>query len=413
MSDLLARDRKAIWHPFTQHAVDGDPLPVVRAQGARLVLADGRELVDGISSWWAVLHGHAEPSLVAAAHAQFQQLDHVLFAGATHEPAVALAERLVAKAPMGAARVFYSDNGSTAVEVALKLVLQRWVHLGQPQRRVFLALAGGYHGDTFGAMAVGDPDPFFQPFVPLLFEVRRVPVAAAAVARACAELGDRAAGMILEPRLMGACGMRVQPEGFLAAVRAVTKQFGLPLIADEVLTGFGRTGRMFACEHEGIEPDLLCLAKGLTGGMFPLAATLVRDDYFADFWSHDRARAFFHGHTFTAHPVGCAVALASMDLLAQRNTPERFATLGRELLALLQSQPQLARVANLRCCGGVVAFDCHDAGKVPFLARRRAAEAAGALLRPLGSTVYAMPPACADTADLRTIATAMAMMADC
>lgn len=192
MSDLVPRDRAVTWHPFTQHAVDGDPMPVVGAQGARLRLADGSELVDGISSWWATLHGHGEPRLVEAIERQYRELDHVLFAGTTHEPAVRLAERLVEKAPEGLTRVFFSDNGSTAIEVALKMVVQRWAHLGEAQRTVFVALEGGYHGDTFGAMAVGDPDPFFEPFKRMLFEVRRIPIDTAAAVRALDELGDRA-----------------------------------------------------------------------------------------------------------------------------------------------------------------------------------------------------------------------------
>ena len=352
MSDLVPRDRAVTWHPFTQHAVDGDPMPVVGAQGARLRLADGSELVDGISSWWATLHGHGEPRLVEAIERQYRELDHVLFAGTTHEPAVRLAERLVEKAPEGLTRVFFSDNGSTAIEVALKMVVQRWAHLGEAQRTVFVALEGGYHGDTFGAMAVGDPDPFFEPFKRMLFEVRRIPIDTAAAVRALDELGDRAAGVILEPRLMGAAGMRIQPMGFVGALRQVTAKRGIPLIADEVMTGFGRTGHLFACQGEGVSPDILCLAKGLTGGLFPMSVTMAREEFFEAFLSEDRSRAFFHGHTFTAHPVGCAAALASLDLVEERHTPALLARLGARLherLAGLTSDP---RVRDLRRVGG-------------------------------------------------------------
>lgn len=419
MSDLIGRDRTVTWHPFTQHGVDGDPMPVVGARGARLQLADGRELVDGISSWWATLHGHGEPRLVEAIERQYRQLDHVLFAGTTHEPAVRLAERLVEKAPEGLTRVFFSDNGSTAIEVALKMVVQRWVHLGEPQRTVFVALEGGYHGDTFGAMAVGDPDPFFEPFKRMLFEVRRIPIDTAAAVRALDELGDRAAGVILEPRLMGAAGMRIQPTGFVGALRQVTARRGVPLIADEVMTGFGRTGHLFACQGEGVAPDLMCLAKGLTGGMFPMSVTLAREEFFEAFLSEDRSRAFFHGHTFTAHPVGCAVALASLDLIEERHTPALLARLGARLHERLAGLATNPRVSGLRRVGGAVAFELAGPEGQPHgylsnrsRALREVAQRHGALLRPLGDTLYALPPACTTDEELETLAVAFEAMVD-
>lgn len=409
---LAARDRVVSWHPYTQHGVEPDPLPVCGASGALLELADGRRLVDAISSWWAILHGHGEPELVAAMHEQARRLDHVLFAGATHEPAVALAEELLQVAPAGLSRVFYSDDGSTAVEVALKMVLQSWVHRGEPERRVFIALEGAYHGDTFGAMAAGDPDPFFVALQPLFFEVRRVPAELGALEAAFAELGARAAGFLLEPLLQGAAGMRLQSEEFVRGARAACDRHGLPLVADEVMTGFGRTGRLFACDRAGIAPDVLCLAKGLTGGMLPLSVTLATERLFESFLHHERSRFFPHGHTFTANPIACAVARASLRLTTGRDVPTALQRIGESLLARVADLGELEHVRELRQLGGMVAFDLavgDDAGYLSELAPRlrREAIAAGVLLRPLGNVVYALPPACTDDEQLDRIAAAM------
>jgi adenosylmethionine-8-amino-7-oxononanoate aminotransferase len=230
--ELVQRDRRHLWHPYTQHGIEADPLPILRAEGAFLYLTDGRRLIDGISSWWSILHGHAHPVLIEAMQEQARELDHVLFAGATHQPAVALAEELLDVAPGKLSRVFYSDNGSTAVEVALKMVLHSWIHAGEPQRRVFIALEGSYHGDTFGAMSVGDPDPFFDPYRPFLFEAKRIRPDDEALDAALDELGDRAAGVIVEPLVQGAAGMRIHPASFLRHLRARCDQRDLPLIAD-------------------------------------------------------------------------------------------------------------------------------------------------------------------------------------
>jgi adenosylmethionine-8-amino-7-oxononanoate aminotransferase len=412
VSELGARDAVCVWHPYTQHALDRDPLPVASASGAVLTLDDGRELIDAISSWWATLHGHGRPELVDAMARQARELDHVLFAGATHEPAVALAEELLAAAPPGLSRVFYSDDGSTAVEVALKMAYQAHVHAGEPERTVFVALEGAYHGDTFGAMAAGDPDPFFAAFAPLLFEVRRVPVDAAALD----ELGERACAVIVEPLLQGAAGMRMHDEDFVRAARAACDRAGVPLIADEVLTGFGRTGALFACELAGVTPDLLCLGKGLTGGTFPLAATLATEAVYERFLSTDRRKTFFHGHTFTANPVGCAVARASLDLCRRESVPAKLDALGARIHARLAATFEESgleadgRVRDLRRLGGVVAFDLvPPSGERGYLAElaprlRAAAAQRGVLLRPLGTTLYAIPPACTTDAQADRIA---------
>lgn len=416
-SRLLARDARHQWHPYTQHALEPALLPVVGAQGAELELEDGRRVIDAVSSWWTSLHGHGEPALVEAMVTQARSLDHVLFAGATHEAAVALGEELLSVAPEGLTRIFYSDNGSTAVEVALKMAFQRHVMEGASERRTFVALRGSYHGDTFGAMSVGDPDPFFEPFRPLLFDVERVRAEPEALLDAFESLGRRAAGLILEPLVQGAGGMRMHSEDFVRLARTVTRERGLPLIADEVMTGFGRTGALFACERAGVSPDLLCLAKGLTGGLMPMAATLATEDYFEAFLAEDRARAFFHGHSFTAHPIGCAVARASLTLARERDVPGRLAAIGERIAGRLAERLEgNPRVQHLRRCGGIVAYDLGSSdygyldGLTPRL-RRRALES-GVLLRPLGNVVYAMPPACVDGAQADRIADAMVDLAE-
>ena len=314
-------------------------------------------------------------------------------------------------------RSFFSDDGSTAVEVALKIALQSWVLRGEPQRKIFLALDGGYHGDTFGAMSVGDPDPFFMPFAPLLFEARRVPAELDALESALEELGDRCAGFLLEPLVQGAAGMKMHSTEFLQAARRACTQHGVPLIADEVMTGFGRTGSLFACQKADIAPDLLCLAKGLTGGMLPLAVTMATEELFELFLSENRGYALFHGHTFTAHPIGCAVALASLELNRAEDTPARLDHIGREIEAALTDElgEDSELIHSLRRTGGIVAFDLvgDDEGyftsKAPAL--RAESLAHGVLLRPLGETIYALPPSCTSDEECRAIAQAMASLA--
>lgn len=418
-TDLVARDARSTWHPYTQHASEPAPLGVTAARDAELQLEDGRWVIDAISSWWTCLHGHGRPELVEALASQAKQLDHVLFAGHTHEPAVALSEELLQVAPAGLSRVFFSDNGSTAVEVALKMAIGAHIADGHPERQVFVALQGSYHGDTFGAMAVGDPDPFFEAFSPYLFEVRHVPAEAEALVAALDDLGERAAGVILEPRLQGAAGMWMHGADVLRATREACTERGIYFIADEVMTGFGRTGELFACQTAGVSPDLMCLAKGLTGGLLPMSVTLATAELFERFWHPDRKRAFFHGHSFTAHPIGCAVARASLEVTLREQTPLKLARIGESIHS--QVQEALAgtdRITRLRQLGGVVAFDLVDpgAGQSGYLAGRAPALRALALehdvlLRPLGNVVYAMPPACATEVQCTRIAEAMVALA--
>ncbi len=414
MSDLTKRDAAHSWHPYTQHGVDRDPLPVVGAHKATLVLEDGRELIDAISSWWACLHGHGTPELVAAMHAQAETLDHVLFAGATHEPAVRLAEELIAVAPGGLNRVFYSDNGSTAVEVALKMAYHAQVHAGEPERTVFLALEGSYHGDTFGAMAISDRVPFFEPYEPFLFDVRRVPPDADALCAALAENEGRVAALVVEPLVQGAAGMRMHDASFLRAAREACTAAGAFFIADEVMTGFGRTGALFACERASVSPDLMCIAKGITGGMIPLAATLATERLFEAFLHTDRSRFFPHGHTWTANPIACAVALASLELCRANDVPARLSAIGTRIANGVADLAHDERVLDLRSLGGIVALDLQPpAGEATgYLASiapklRAAAVERGVLLRPLGNVLYAIPPACTTDGECDTIARVM------
>lgn len=408
---MLAADARHCWHPYTQHGMGEPFLPVVGAKDSVLHLADGREVIDGISSWWACLHGHGRPELVAAIHEQAERLDHVLFAGCTHEPAALLAEEICAVAPEGLRRVFFSDNGSTAVEVALKMVLQSWVHRGEAQRQVFVGLEGSYHGDTFGVMAVGDPDPFFLPWQPLFFESRRVPPVLDAFAKALEELGDRAAGVLVEPLVQGAAGMWMHEPEVITGLRALCDAHGVPLIADEVMTGFGRTGSLFACDQAGIAPDLICLAKGLTNGMLPLSLTLARDALFEDFLSSDRGKMFFHGHTFTANPIACTLARRSLEITLAEDAPGRLKALGARIVGALEPLRGLPQVADLRVRGGIVAVELHSdspgylASLGPKL--RPAALERGVLLRPLGNVLYAMPPASTTDAQADHIAAVM------
>ncbi|MHC4379703.1 MAG: adenosylmethionine--8-amino-7-oxononanoate transaminase [Planctomycetota bacterium] len=412
MSSLPERDRAVCWHPYTQHQLDPEALPVVAAKDCTLTLADGTQVLDAISSWWANLHGHGREPLVDAMAAQAASLDHIMFAGFTHEPAVRLAEELLEVAPKGLARVFYSDNGSTAVEVGLKAAYQAWVRRGEPARTTFLALEGSYHGDTFGAMAIGEPDPFFAEFEPFLFHAERIPPETHALECALKDLGGRVAGFVLEPLVQGAAGMKMHDVEFLRDARALCDKYGVYLIADEVMTGFGRTGHLFACDAAGISPDILCLAKGLTGGIFPLSATLVREDIYAAFLSDTRGKAFFHGHTFTGNPIGCAIGLASLAMVREEDTPARLDHIGSRIELGLASFAGMPGVKELRRCGGIVAVELEsaDAG---YLAGLGDALRAGCraqkevLLRPLGNVLYAMPPSCTTDEEVDRIVAAM------
>jgi adenosylmethionine-8-amino-7-oxononanoate aminotransferase len=370
------------------------PLPIVRAEGIWLYTEDGRRILDGISSWWVNIHGHAHPQLNAALAAQARELEHVVFAGCTHRPGVELAERLIEILPRGLSRVFYSDNGSTAVEVALKLAIQYWRNLGQPSRTTFITLHNAYHGDTVGAMSASEDSIFTRAFSTMTFPVERV--------RSLEEMEQRlrdscefVAGVLIEPMLQGAGGMIVWPAEFVAGVRRLCDRYETLMIADEVLTGFGRTGKMFACEHAGITPDILCLSKALTAGYLPLGVTAATGRVYEAFLSDDRGKTFFHGHSYTANPLACAVALASLDLFRDEAVLARVLRLEEQLRAGFEP---LRSLGDVRVIGGVAAVELRSdkTGYLDQIGPRLAAAFLdrGLLLRPLGNVVYFMPPYC-------------------
>ena len=418
---LTDRDRAHLWHPYTQMQTAPAPLPIVKGEGVYLYTEDGRRLLDGISSWWVTIHGHAHPRLNQALIEQANQLEHVMFAGCTHRPAVELAERLIEWLPPGLTRVFYSDNGSTAVEVALKLAHQYWRNLGQPDRSTFLTLHYAYHGDTVGAMSVSEQSVFTDAFQPLLFRVRRADApycyrcplglerascridCLASLETALQELGASVAAVLVEPMLQAAGGMIVWPSEFLEGVRRLCDRYGTLMIADEVLTGFGRTGRMFASEHASVLPDIICLSKGLTAGYLPLGATVTTDAIYEAFLSDDRAKTFFHGHSFTANPLACAVAIASLDLFRELDVLARVARLESRLRAGLSKLADRPSVGDVRVIGGVGIVELvsdrntrKSDGYLDGIGPRLSAQFLdrGLLLRPLGNVVYFMPPYC-------------------
>ncbi len=370
------------------------PLPITRAEGVWLYTEDGRRILDGISSWWVNIHGHSHPKLNAALAAQAGELEHVVFAGCTHRPAVELAERLIEILPKGLARVFYSDNGSTAVEVALKLALQYWRNLGQPNRGTFITLHNAYHGDTVGAMSASEDSVFTRAFSTMMFPVERV-VGLEEMETRLREAGDSVAAVLIEPMLQGAGGMIVWPAEFVAGVRRLCDQYKTLLIADEVLTGFGRTGKMFACEHSGITPDIICLSKALTAGYLPLGVTATTSAVYEAFLSDDRSKTFFHGHSYTANPLACAVALASLDLFREEPVLERVSRLERQLRDGFEP---LRALGDVRVIGVVAAVELASdkPGYLDGIGPRLAAVflERGLLLRPLGNVVYFMPPYC-------------------
>ena len=423
--NLVLRDRTHLWHPYTQMLTRPDPIPIVRGEGVYLYTEDGRRLLDGTSSWWVNIHGHSHPRLNEALAAQARVLEHVVFANCTHAPAVELAERLLRVAPAGLSRVFYSDNGSTAVEVALKLALQYWANRGEPSRRTFITLHHAYHGDTVGAMSASEDSVFTRPFTSMLFNVARAhapycyrcPVGlersschieclagiadTSTLEQQLEQHGESAAAVLVEPMLQGAGGMIVWPPEFLAGVRHLCDRFGTLLIADEVLTGFGRTGRMFACEHAAVRPDIMCLSKALTGGYMPLGATLTTETVYDAFLSEDRTRTFFHGHSFTANPLACAVAAASLDLFHETNRLESVRALERWLHDGLDSLRTLPIVGDVRVIGGVGIIELvtdrvtkSASGYLDQMGPRLTAAFLdrGLLLRPLGNVLYFMPP---------------------
>ncbi|WP_010162600.1 adenosylmethionine--8-amino-7-oxononanoate transaminase [Sphingomonas sp. PAMC 26617] len=410
-----------IWHPFTQHGL-GEPIPLVtHASGAILHTADGRRIVDAISSWWVTTHGHCHPRIMAAIAAQTQALDQIIFAGWTHEPAEALARGLIALLPPALTRVFFSDSGSTSVEVALKMALGFWANRGEPRDRI-LVLEHSYHGDTIGAMSVGARGVFNQAYGALLFDVGTIPfptpgheqVTLDALEAAC---GERPAAFIVEPLVLGAGGMLFYPAHVLAEMRAICARHDVLFIADEVMTGWGRTGTLLACEQAGVVPDILCLSKGLTGGAVPLAVTLATDAIYDAHFSDDRSKMFFHSSSYTANPIACAAANANLDIWRDEPVLARVADLAERQAARLASLADHRNVRNARALGTITAVELVDragggylSNLGPMLLKRF--RDADLLLRPLGNTVYVMPPYSITADDLDRVYAAIGAAAD-
>jgi adenosylmethionine---8-amino-7-oxononanoate aminotransferase len=417
--------RLHVWHPFTQEASDPAPLLVTKAEGVYLYTEDGRRLIDGISSWWVNLHGHCHPAIMAAIAEQSSKLDHVLLAGFTHEAVEELSSRLANFLPERMEHIFFSDNGSTAVEVALKMALQYWENRGSAKKRLIVALEHAYHGDTAGAMSVSADSSFTDPFRDMRFPVQRVHSAycyrcPVGLKRACCDIDcldklarlleekhDEIAAVIVEPLLQGAGGMIVHPIEFLQRTRQLCTEHNVLLIADEVLTGFGRCGAMFACNLANVVPDLMCLSKGLTGGVLPMGATACTGEIHSAFVSEDRTRTFYHGHSYTGNPLAAAAGIASLKIFESEPVLERIQKIGaihKERLAAIQNHPA---VGDVRSIGSVAAIELRaaDAGYSSnlrlklykfFLDR-------GVLLRPLGNVIYLLPPYAISARDLRFV----------
>ncbi len=417
MSSLLAFDRKHLWHPYTSMT---KPLPVhevVAARGVRLQLADGRELIDGMSSWWAAIHGYNHPQLNQSAIDQLGKMSHVMFGGLTHEPAVTLGRRLVELSPAGLEQVFFCDSGSVSVEVAIKMALQYWQARGEEGKNRLLTINGGYHGDTFGAMAVCDPTSgmhylfrdvlpqhLFAPLVACGFADPWDPKALTGFAELIENNHQQLAAVILEPIVQGAGGMRFYHPDFLAGVRLLCDQFQVLLIVDEIATGFGRTGKLFACEHAGISPDIICLGKALTGGYLSLAATLSTT-HIAKTISSNPPGLFMHGPTFMANPLACAIAGASIQLLLNSPWQEQIQTMATIMAEELAPLRDLPEVKDVRVLGGIGVVEMLREVDVAWLQQEFIAQ--GVWLRPFGRLVYIMPPYIISNNDLRQLTRAM------
>jgi adenosylmethionine-8-amino-7-oxononanoate aminotransferase len=404
---LSARDRKLIWHPFTQHKGAMDVMPISRGKGAYVYDTQDKAYLDLISSWWVNIHGHAHPVIAQRIYEQACQLEHIIFAGFTHEPAVQLCEKLSEVLPLELSRFFFSDNGSTATEVALKMAYQFWQQQGAPERRQFLSFQGGYHGDTLGAMSLGMGSGFHTPFTELCFQVHLLPYpftwkgdshleqkeqhALQALDILLSEKGQHIAALIVEPMIQGASGMRIVRPEFLNAYIQKVRAYGILVIFDEVMTGFGRTGKYFALEHTHIVPDFLCLSKALTGGFLPLALTVVQPKIYEAFLHEEWRYAFAHGHSYTANPLACAAALTSLELLRDASCWERIQAIeSGQKHALEKLEDQCPWIEKPRCLGTISAFDVPEG--YPIQALHQACVAQGLLIRPLSRTVYFLPP---------------------
>jgi adenosylmethionine---8-amino-7-oxononanoate aminotransferase len=409
--DLARLDREHVWHPFTQQQgwVEEEPLLIERGEGSHVIDTDGRRYIDGVSALWCNVHGHRHPTIDRAVHEQVDRISHSTMLGLSHPGAAELAGRLVEIAPPGLSRVFYSDSGSTAAEIALKMAFQYQQQRGgeHTERTSFVRLRDAYHGDTIGSISVGGIDLFHTAYRPLLFETHAAePGDASSLARILAVHEEEIAAVIVEPLVQGAAGILVHPPGYLRAVRQLCDHHGVPLICDEVATGFGRTGTMFACEQERVSPDMMCLAKGITGGYLPLAATLTTEEIYEGFLgAPEEQRTFFHGHTYTGNPLACAAALANLDVFESERTMLRLQPKLRLLEGLLAEVAEMPEVAEVRGRGFMIGIDLGEHAPALRMGHRVTLEARkrGAIVRPLGDTVVLVPPLSISKGDLRRL----------
>lgn len=408
MNRISEKDRQYIWHPYTQHKTSPDFIPISRGQGAWLYDEQNRGFIDAISSWWTTIHGHGHPHIAEKIRQQALQLEHVIFAGFTHEPAVELAERLIPLLPKGIQKVFFSDNGSTAVEVALKMAIQYQANTGHSKRKKIIALQHSYHGDTFGAMSISEPGIFTQAFQSYLFSVDFIELPLPGEPFSLPDLNwEEYAAFIYEPLVQGAGGMRMYDVPTLETLLSHCRANRILCIADEVMTGFGRTGTLFASESIAILPDIVCLSKGLTGGTLPMAITACTGEIFDAFLDEQRLKTFFHGHSFTANPIGCAAALASLDLLldsACLNNIRRISEAHSQKAREWKDRPGYLQP---RSKGTILAFEIESPQNDYLNTKKEAimkrAMEKQVLLRPLGNTVYCMPPYCISEEELNRV----------
>jgi adenosylmethionine---8-amino-7-oxononanoate aminotransferase len=406
---LAERDQQIIWHPYTQMKTAALPIAIVRGEGALLFAEDGKEYIDAVASWWVNLHGHAHPHIAEKVAAQLLTLEHVIFAGFTHQPAVALAEGLLKILPEGQSKVFYSDNGSTAVEVALKMAIQYWANLGTPKKKI-IAFRDSYHGDTFGAMAVSSRSAFTAPFWSYLFEVDFIDVPVVgneaetiAQLEAIAKAGE-AAAFIYEPLVLGTAGMIMYEPEVLDKLLAICQQHNILTIADEVMTGFGRTGKLFASHYLQNKPDMVCLSKGLTGGTMALGVTTCNTKIYEAFLADDKGKTLFHGHSYTANPVACAAGIASLELTISPETQQNLDRISNSHQAFADELKPLPGIKEVRQRGTILAIEFADESTSYFSNLRdlfyNYALEQGVILRPLGNIIYIIPPYCINDAQL-------------
>jgi adenosylmethionine-8-amino-7-oxononanoate aminotransferase len=408
---LTSRDKKVIWHPYTQHGLSPESIGVIKAKGSYVYDDKGRKYIDAFSSWWTCIHGHSHPYIAKKVSAQLKKLEHVIFAGFTHEPAVELAERLLKHLPKNQKRIFFSDNGSTAVEVALKMSFQYFDNQGQSRPKV-IAFKNGYHGDTFGAMSVSARGAFSKPFEPNLFDTIFIDAPLKGRERQSIEqlkskissFKSQIAAFIFEPLVQGVAGMVIHEASGLSEMIKICKENEIFTIADEVFTGFGRTGKFFATDHLSEKPDIMCLSKGLTGGTMAMGVTSCTEEIFNGFLSEDRMKTFFHGHSFTANPVACSASLASMDLMERKDTFNNILRINKNHLKFQKVIGKRLSV-NSRVIGTILAIELKTSGETSYFnsIRDKATDfflGKGILLRPLGNVIYILPPYCISDKDL-------------